>query len=234
MSNPFDLRPSAIVDFPAPGIPVRQTISFDKFKIFSCSLVYEGTGNYYKDMIKKSVMRTFVAVDITNDSALHSIKKIQTELKINAKPVELQNLHFTLLFLGDVVEESLVKIKNALQTLEFRSFDITFTHVGAFPKPTFPRIVWIGIDQNDAEELTNLASKVVKILSPLGFKPDKPFKPHVTIFRVKNKVSNISDGLKKINPFSFKQTISEIKLKNSILTSTGPLYSDLQVVSATQ
>ena len=30
-SKPFDFKPAAIVDFPAPGIPVRHTIIFDKF-----------------------------------------------------------------------------------------------------------------------------------------------------------------------------------------------------------
>jgi len=31
ISNPFSFKPFAIVDLPAPGIPVRQTINFDKF-----------------------------------------------------------------------------------------------------------------------------------------------------------------------------------------------------------
>lgn len=180
------------------------------------------------------MMRTFVAAEITSSDVLNSIKKIQTELKINAKPVELQNLHFTLLFLGDVTEENVIRIKNVLETIEFRSFDITFTHLGAFPKPTFPRVIWIGIEQSGVVYLNSLASKVVEVLSPLGFKPDKPFKPHVTIFRIKNKINDISNALEKINSFSFKQTISEIKLKKSALTPTGPIYSDLQAVKARQ
>jgi len=46
-------------------------------------------------------MRTFVAVEITDAQVLESIKKLQSEIKISAKPVEIQNMHFTLMFLGN-------------------------------------------------------------------------------------------------------------------------------------
>ncbi|WP_299292691.1 hypothetical protein [Nitrosopumilus sp.] len=36
-------------------------------------------------------MRTFVAIDITNQQVIDSIKKFQLELSINAKPVESKN-----------------------------------------------------------------------------------------------------------------------------------------------
>jgi 2'-5' RNA ligase len=71
------------------------------------------------------------------------------------------------------------------------------------------------------------------VLSSLGFNPDKPFQPHVTIFRVKNKINNITDELGKIRDSSFGiQTVNSFKLKKSVLTSKGPLYSDLYVVKA--
>ena len=47
-------------------------------------------------------MRTFIATEINNEQVLNSIKKIQSELKIKAKPVSLKNIHFTLLFLGEI------------------------------------------------------------------------------------------------------------------------------------
>jgi 2'-5' RNA ligase len=68
-------------------------------------------------------------------------------------------------------------------------------------------------------------------LSQLGFQPDKKFKPHVTIFRVKKKIENISNELQKFSSYSFgKQVISEVKLKKSELTSNGPIYTDLLIV----
>ena len=72
-------------------------------------------------------------------------------------------------------------------------------------------------------------------LSDLGFNPDKKFKPHVTIFRVKNKIEGLTDKLEKYSSYSFgKQEISEIKLKKSELTPNGPIYTDLLVVKGKQ
>ncbi len=72
-------------------------------------------------------------------------------------------------------------------------------------------------------------------LSQLGFNPDKKFKPHVTIFRVKNKIEDLPSKLEKFSSCSFgKQLISEIKLKKSELTYQGPIYTDLLVVKGKQ
>ena len=72
-------------------------------------------------------------------------------------------------------------------------------------------------------------------LSQLGFSPDKKFRPHVTIFREKNKIEGLPDKLEKFSSYHFgKQTVSEIKLKKSELTPKGPIYTDLLVVKGKQ
>lgn len=180
-------------------------------------------------------MRTFVATEISNQDILNSITKIQAELKIKAKPVQIQNIHFTMQFLGEISDEMSHKIQVELETIEFESFDVTIRGIGAFPKPSFPRVVWVGTDEEGGRKLSDLALEISKKLSNLGFKNDKPFKPHVTIFRVKNKIGNISNELKSFELYTFGvQKIQEIKFKKSILSSEGPIYSDLQVVKAKQ
>ncbi len=178
-------------------------------------------------------MRTFIAVEIQNASVLDAIVKLQSDLNIKATPVGKQNMHFTLLFLGEIPDEKADDIKKALSDIQFKPIEVRFTHVGAFPDSKFPRVVWIGTDEQSGKQLVELAAKVEQKLAPLGFKSDKPFKPHFTIFRVKNKVSGISEVLERFKTIDLgKDTITELKFKKSILTPNGPIYSDLQVVQA--
>jgi 2'-5' RNA ligase len=178
-------------------------------------------------------MRTFVAAEISSEEVLSSIKKFQSEFEISAKPVSLSNIHFTLLFLGEISEQVSAKVQDALNSIQFEEFDVRFQGIGAFPKASFPRVIWVGTDKIGGEHLKKLAFQVENTLSPSGFHSDKPFQPHVTIFRIKNKIGNISDKLKRYSTTKFGiQKISEIKFKQSVLTPDGSNYSDLQVIKA--
>ncbi len=177
-------------------------------------------------------MRVFVAVEVSNSQVIEKISKFQTDLRVNGKPVEPHNLHFTLQFLGDVPENQVEKVKEGLQRIEFPNFTVNFKGIGAFPKMKFPRVIWIGTDEKGGNELVSLAEKVQETLASLGFKSDKPFKPHITIFRIKNKIGDITKELEKFESLEFgTQEITNFKLKQSFLTSKGPIYSYLIVIS---
>ncbi len=178
-------------------------------------------------------MRTFVAVEISNKDLIDSIERFQKKININAKPVEPENFHFTLQFLGEVSDETLQKVIQALRSIEFSSFELKLKEIGAFPKPKFPRVVWIGTDNDGGDRLKELAKDVQKVLEPLGFTPDKPFKPHLTIFRIKKKIGDISKDLESERMVDFGiQKVTNIKFKKSELTPNGPIYSDLEEVRA--
>ncbi|MEM4251943.1 MAG: RNA 2',3'-cyclic phosphodiesterase [Candidatus Nitrosotenuis sp.] len=177
-------------------------------------------------------MRAFVAVEITDSKILDSIKSVQNEIKTEAKAVETQNMHFTLLFLGEITEEMAAKVAERLKTIEFSPFVINFEGIGAFPKPRFARVIWVGIKEG-SDELIRLAKSVEERLAVLGFKADKPFKPHATIFRIKGRALDVTEHLSSCARINFgTQHVSEIKLKRSILTPQGPIYSDLEVIHA--
>ena len=178
-------------------------------------------------------MRTFVAVEIQNSKVLDSITTLQSELKVKARPVSKENMHFTLLFLGEIADEIAPKIMEALGSITFSPIQVNFGGVGAFPNSRFPRVIWVGVDETASQNLVKLAEQVEEKLGPLGFKSDKPFKPHLTIFRIKNKIGDISNELDKLKTVQLgRDTITELKFKKSILTPSGPIYSDLQVVKA--
>lgn len=115
------------------------------------------------------MMRVFVAIEISNNNIINAIKEFQKGVNIDAKPVKLKNLHFTLQFLREISEEITQKIIQSLKTIEFSSFDVNLKEIGVFPKPKFPRVIWIGTDEVGENMLIQLSKKVEKALEPLGF-----------------------------------------------------------------
>jgi 2'-5' RNA ligase len=176
-------------------------------------------------------MRVFVSIEISNDEVINSIKNFQKLIKIDAKPTELKNLHFTLQFLGEVSEQIIDKIIQSLNTIKFSKFDISLKGIGVFPKLKSPKIIWIGTDEKSGKIMIELSKKVEKALEPLGFSPDKPFKPHITVFRIKKKIGDITEEMENHKNVNFGiQEITSIKLKKSELTLNGPVYSDLMEI----
>ena len=178
-------------------------------------------------------MRVFVAVEISNDRILKNIETFQKNVQIDAKPTKIDQIHFTLKFLGEIDEIRCEQVKDTIKKISFSSFDLSLKGVGGFPNLKNPRVIWIRIDENGVEKLTALANEIGMKLTSLGFEDDKKFKPHLTIFRVKKKINDISVMMKEYQTVEFgTQTVSKIKVKRSVLSPKGSEYSDLLEVNA--
>ncbi len=195
-------------------------------------------------------MRMFVGIGITGHGVTQSIRKFQNDmLQINrATPVRPENLHFTLQFLGEIPESESSAVLRAVESVKFESFEVRLSGVGAFPNRGLPRAVWVGTDKAGGIMLTKLASDVSQTLKPLGLVPDKPFKPHLTVLRIRNNVKKNNDNtshdagrsnantakdtiIKRLAKYKTSefgvQMITTIKLKKSDLRPGGPTYSDI-------
>ena len=180
-------------------------------------------------------MRAFVAVDVLSSDA---IAGLQQEILSAArwsprdvKPVERQNFHFTLIFLGEIADSDIGNIKEKMQQLQFEPFTLTYACVGAFPNANSAKVVWVGLDPEGAQKLTALANSVVAKMQELGFRADKPFSPHMTIFRAKHIPVRIGDISARYSGKTFgSDTIDRVHLKKSELTPSGPIYSNIYTV----
>lgn len=171
-------------------------------------------------------MRCFVAVDMPA-KLTGKISQLQKELiGLDTKLVERQNLHFTLKFLGEVDEDFVKKVKNALKDAASTNnrFQAALKGVGVFPDENFIRVVWVG-----CEDLIKLQNCIDKAL-PM---PKKEISsPHLTLARFRSQKYNrqIKDFISRhknetIGTFS----VREIKLKKSTLFQGGPKYDDIEV-----
>lgn len=182
------------------------------------------------------MMRTFIAVDVSSGA----IAKLQNEVMSAAgwspkdvKPVEAQNFHFTLIFLGEKSDGDVARIKDKMTKVRFEPFTITYAGVGAFPTPASAKVVWIGVDQEGGQKLAALASDVIAKMAELGFSADKPFSPHMTILRAKGRPVQVSDITARYQGRTFdSDLVDRVHLKKSDLSPSGPTYSNIYTVEA--
>ena len=180
-------------------------------------------------------MRTFVAVEVASQDAIKSMLDFQKTLLnsgLRAKPVGANQLHFTLMFLGEINETMLDSIKSKLADLKFDPIQVTYTGIGAFPSLKFARVIWVGVDPDSAPRLISLAKEVESRLNTLGFRSDKQFTPHITLFRVKERIKNIASIMEFKDKVFGIDLLNKIKVKKSVLTPNGPVYSDLFVIGS--
>jgi 2'-5' RNA ligase len=146
------------------------------------------------------------------------------------KPVEPENIHLTLKFLGNISTSKLAELKSTLQQLAFPAFSIEIKGAGAFPNLNHMNVIWGGIEEGWTH-VEQIYEQVENLLSPLGFKrEDRPFSPHITIARVRSgrKRDEIGNFLRHLSEESFGTLpVNKVRLIQSILSPAGPKYSTL-------
>jgi 2'-5' RNA ligase len=182
------------------------------------------------------MVRCFVAFDIDSEAVRKKLTEAQSLLvKTGAdlKVVEPENIHMTMRFLGDVRLDSVEKIFEAMKKALFTPFDVKIHGVGAFPDVRYPRVVWAGITQG-ANDLRSISSQLEPHLQALGFAPDpKGFSPHLTIARVRSgrNKAELAKLIAENVGFEFGVVRAAcLRLKKSVLTPKGPIYSTLKEV----
>jgi len=175
--------------------------------------------------------RTFISIDIEDSDVLERIRDFQDLLagtRARLTLVRTENVHITLWFLGDISPGLADRICDVLRSLRFRPFVIELSGVGAFPSLSRPRVIWAGVGRG-SKELEELHGQLRRLLGGLGFRPDpKGFKPHVTIARVKRATPALVELVSENSERYFGSLFAEeVRLKRSVLTPRGPIYSTI-------
>ena len=171
-------------------------------------------------------MRLFIAINLpkeVKDYLFDLQKEFKDYGKINF--IHKKNLHLTLKFLGNVDDNKLKEIKEKLNKVKSKNFEISLNSLGIFPDKEFIRILWI--DLNPKNKVIELAQKIDQEL--IQFPNDHPFSDHITLGRVKI-IKNKDEFLKKLSlelkPLTFK--VNSFELMKSDLSKDGPEYTILE------
>lgn len=99
--------------------------------------------------------------------------------------VRMDGLHLTLRFLGATTDEQAKAISSVLTEIGSATspIDIVLAGAGAYPSPSRPRALWLGLAQGQ-DGLTVIADALSRALVRFGWPAeDRPYRPHLTLAR---------------------------------------------------
>lgn len=132
-------------------------------------------------------MRLFVALEIPEPPRREVRRRVDAvrDRLPRARWVDLENLHLTLLFLGETDGGAVPRLAAGLREAFARCapLDLRLSHGGTFPTNRPARVAWVGVEA--PEELTLLQSDVTRAaVEALGFEPEeRDYHPHATLAR---------------------------------------------------
>ena len=176
-------------------------------------------------------MRAFVAIEL-NEEVRASLVEVQHSLRAwskTARWVDPKQLHLTVKFLGDVPDEDVPVIVEAMGEAASvgAEFELTLLGAGCFPPKGPVRIVWVGASNADGA-MDRLVESSEASLEPLGFpREDRSFSPHLTIGRVREDASGgkLREAVGRVSVNSVTQRVSALTLMSSELSPQGPKYA---------
>ncbi len=185
------------------------------------------------------MVRAFIAVDASSPelgSYIMGIQKLLSNLPLRCTFVDPEATHITLKFLGEVPESRLTQIEGTLEKLDYKGFVLQIGRIGFIPDRRRPRVVYLGVGEG-AMELSELARRIEEATTRIGIPREKrSFTPHLTIARIKNpwQAKDVPKTIAKTcSESEFPVKAKEVKLKKSVLTPKGPIYSDVYVKGLT-
>lgn len=178
-----------------------------------------------------STIRAFLAVPLPPPLRL-SLAALREEL-VNVLPrmrwTHPETVHLTLRFFGGITADELEKIRLSMLSVAFRDnmFHLELVGLGAFPDARRPRVVWIGL--TPVEPIQALYQSCAAELRRHGLPSEpRPFAPHLTIGRYREKGPNLMAPLAKYAQRKIGcLPVSQLVLYESRLRPDGPQHIPL-------
>ena len=162
--------------------------------------------------------------------ALKEMKK----LPLDVRWVRAENIHITVVFMGNISEDDITPIGEAVSKIcnRYGPFNVTLTGSGIFGSLRNPRVIWIGLD-GDLKRMSYFRNSLQKNLTPFGIKEEKRrFKPHLTLGRFRKGTGPIAHMDKLLSKYqdidSPACAVEELILFKSELRPGGAVYSRLE------
>lgn len=135
--------------------------------------------------------RLFVAIDLPGGTR-ERLSRLRTDIP-GARWVPMDQLHLTLVFLGEVETERMNRLLEKLAGTGSPAFDLSIAGFGCFPNRRRPRVLWIGVAPEPL--LMSLAERVRQTVLSTGISlEERPFSPHITLARIREATGGECDA----------------------------------------
>ncbi len=202
------------------------------------------------------MIRTFLAVVLTEDLRV-KLAGIEQDLiqlfsrecakNVRISWVQPSSIHLTVRFLGDIDEQLIEPIREAVQRAitGCRVIHVPFERIGGVPRAQQPRVLWVAPseawEQSDhAQRLASWHQSVEACCRSFGIAADdKPWSPHLTLARVKEGERLVGQVLVRSGVLDRPSAVGSlavtaIALMQSELRTAGPVYTKLWEVGLSE
>ena len=176
--------------------------------------------------------RLFTAVQVGAD--VHAlVANAQRQLAAHGWPVRWvapELAHITLQFYGATPTALVPELTAQLAEIARGACPLTLVtgDVSAYPSSTSARVLWLGLTGHLAR-LSQLALRVAATAALVPGADTKPFRPHITLGRVRERdvVPDVANALIDVRVPSISFDVNALTLVRSVLGPSGPTYTTL-------
>ncbi|OGZ69584.1 MAG: 2'-5' RNA ligase [Candidatus Staskawiczbacteria bacterium RIFCSPHIGHO2_02_FULL_42_22] len=178
--------------------------------------------------------RIFIAINLPQEYKKRLISFEKKWADVPAKWTPQENLHITVVFLGDITDVELGQVCLATKKVaeNQEGFNIDLNKIAYGPEEKIPpRYIWAGGEKSEPmhtlkEELENEISEIVNL------KPDKnTFTPHITLARINEwqwRQIELEERPEVNEIIDMTFPVESIEVMESELTKQGPRYTVIE------
>ncbi len=154
--------------------------------------------------------RVFVGVKIAAALADELFRLAEGLERFGARRIAPADIHLTLVppWNAESVPDAVERLRGAVAG--FGGFALAFEHVGYGPDPRRPRLLWAECAADDA--LTPLRAA---LLRAFGRADERPFRPHVTLARLRDSARRVARHCPIDVPLTLAQRVTSVELFQS-------------------
>jgi 2'-5' RNA ligase len=177
-------------------------------------------------------MRVFLALELPAviKEYLTTARKLMSQRVSGVKWVKTEGLHVTLKFFGEIEENKVQEIGEALQGInkQHTVIPVQLREINAFPDLMRPRVIVVTF-QEGVDNVRAIFHDIESRLLAVGIQREKRgFTPHITLGRVKDAAPLLK---KNVMPLEEKRfLLDSLVLYQSTLTREGALYAPLKEI----